>query len=179
MIKENEETFHTLINRYTCEMLTFLVFMIVGAKVLKADDEPCDNKGCDQDILLKECRNNPTLLLPHPGECQHLEECRYPLLSSTETLKCEQPGDVNCGERKELKDRCDYQREQCGSVHCYPCLLKYPSCIGKTDGLNGFPYRPNTPYYINCENQRLKSAGLVWENSVTGNQMFFIKNGCF
>ncbi|CAC5421567.1 unnamed protein product [Mytilus coruscus] len=124
MIKENEETFHTLINRYTCEMLTFLVFMIVGAKVLKADDEPCDNKGCDQDI-------------------------------------------------------CDYQREQCGSVHCYPCLLKYPSCIGKTDGLNGFPYRPNTPYYINCENQRLKSAGLVWENSVTGNQMFFIKNGCF
>ncbi|XP_063447326.1 uncharacterized protein LOC134726857 [Mytilus trossulus] len=177
-------------------MLTFFVFMIVGAIVLKADDEPCDNKGCDPDILLKECRNDPTLLLPHPGECQvyydcsvlyenvpryfeqHLEECRYPLLFSTKSLKCEQPEDVECGERREYKDRCDYRREQCGTSHCY-CQLRYPSCIGKTDGLNSFPYRPNTPYYINCENQRLKSVGLCGKDSVTGKQMFFTKNGCF
>lgn len=39
---------------------------------------------------------------------QHLEECRYPLLFSTKSLKCEQPEDVDCGERREYKDRCKY-----------------------------------------------------------------------
>ena len=70
------------------------------------------------------CRAQPHLVFPHPDECQlyyncsvtyvtvpthleqHLVECPYPSLFSTQSLQCENFTEVCCGFRKEIKDKC-------------------------------------------------------------------------
>ena len=74
------------------------------------------------------CKLNPTLVLPHPHECQmyyncsmiedermtsgtcrrvmYLTECIYPDLFSEETLQCENFTNVKCGQRQEIKYLC-------------------------------------------------------------------------
>lgn len=72
------------------------------------------------------CRDDPLLVFPHHDECQlyyncsltytsipshleqHMVECPYPSLFSTQSLRCENFTDVCCGLRKELKDKCTH-----------------------------------------------------------------------
>nr|XP_034306554.1 uncharacterized protein LOC105340247 isoform X1 [Crassostrea gigas] len=93
------------------------------------------------------CRVYPTLIIPHPGECQlyyncsltytsvpahleqHMVECNYPDLFSEKTNQCENFTDVCCGARTEFKDKCSYRH---GNQNGY-CHFK--SCIGDPDGM--------------------------------------------
>ena len=70
------------------------------------------------------CEGNPNLRLPHDTECQlyydcsaeeppifspaekYLRECKYPMLFSTKSMKCEDFESVVCSSRKELKQMC-------------------------------------------------------------------------
>ena len=49
---------------------------------------------------------------------------------------------------------------KCLGPHCKPCLDRYPSCSGKPDGLNPFPGRELTGYYIVCEKDRYTETGI-------------------
>eukprot|EP00105_Crassostrea_gigas_P043603 XP_019927751.1 PREDICTED: uncharacterized protein LOC105340247 [Crassostrea gigas] len=69
------------------------------------------------------CQAYPTLIIPHPGECQlyyncsltytsvpvlleqHMMECNYPDLFSENTSQCENFTTVCCGARTEIKDK--------------------------------------------------------------------------
>eukprot|EP00105_Crassostrea_gigas_P024280 XP_011444485.1 PREDICTED: uncharacterized protein LOC105340228 [Crassostrea gigas] len=93
------------------------------------------------------CQAYPTLIIPHPGECQlyyncsltyisvpvhleqHMVECNYPDLFSEKTNKCEDFTKVCCGARTEFKDKCSYRH---GNQNGY-CHFK--SCIGDPDGM--------------------------------------------
>ena len=70
------------------------------------------------------CEGNPNLRLPHDTECQlyydcsaeeppffspaekYLRECKYPMLFSTKSMKCEDFESVVCSSRKEMKQMC-------------------------------------------------------------------------
>ena len=54
----------------------------------------------------------------------------------------------------------EYKAEQCLRAHCRPCYIDNPSCRGKPDGLNPYPYRDGSPYYIVCADQRLVYKGM-------------------
>ncbi|XP_055999588.1 uncharacterized protein LOC125656654 [Ostrea edulis] len=118
------------------------------------------------------CRLHPSLIFPHPDECQlyyncsltynnipihleqHLQECRYPDVFSTQTRQCENFTEVCCGTRNVLKDKCDYRGQLNSSS---TCKWQNPSCSGKTDGYHQGYQGPNS--YINCFNERLMNKG--------------------
>ena len=54
----------------------------------------------------------------------------------------------------------DYELNQCAGPHCKPCLDRYPSCLGKPNGLNPYPGRELTGYYIVCEDGRYIETGI-------------------
>lgn len=89
------------------------------------------------------CQGYPTLIIPHPGECQlyyncsltytsvpahleqHMVECNYPDLFSEKTNRCENFTDVCCGARKEIKNKCKIfliswklTRQYCVEIPC-------------------------------------------------------------
>ncbi|GAB1609737.1 uncharacterized protein LOC115217201 [Argonauta hians] len=120
------------------------------------------------------CRNNPTAFLPHPDGCALyyncsqtkgvniflgtiVNECPYMQLFSEQTLSCQHYSGVRCGSRPEPKDKCQYRRFWCGSAHCVPCQIRHPSCIGKENGKHPVPYRPWSPSYIECQDERLRT----------------------
>ncbi|XP_056000588.1 uncharacterized protein LOC130048213 [Ostrea edulis] len=124
------------------------------------------------------CRLQPSLIFPHPDECQlyyncsvtytdipihseqHLQECRYPDVFSTQTLQCENFTAVCCGARKVLKDKCDYRRQLNISS---TCKWQYPSCSGKTDGYHRGSQGSKS--YINCFNERLMNIGMCEDDT--------------
>lgn len=118
------------------------------------------------------CQQNPTAVIPHPDSCAlfyncskplktgkyfglHVDECPYPKLFSKDTKGCEPYRNVNCERRPEPKDVCQYRRNQCGQSHCVSCYIRFPSCIGKSDGLHSVPYVRWSPLYIKCQDGRL------------------------
>ncbi|KAJ8313685.1 hypothetical protein KUTeg_008246 [Tegillarca granosa] len=122
-------------------------------------------------LLSDMCFGSQKRIVPHPEDCalyyncssiyrviplymeQNLHECPYPKLFSTETNQCEMFHRVECGKRKEPK----WEKHWCRDDECLtPCASKYPSCIGKSDGLN--PFRDGQsmlPYYLECEDERV------------------------
>ncbi|KAJ8313686.1 hypothetical protein KUTeg_008247 [Tegillarca granosa] len=126
-------------------------------------------------LLSDMCFGSQKRIVPHPEDCalyyncssiyrviplymeQNLHECPYPKLFSTETNQCEMFHRVECGKRKEPKWECQYRKHWCRDDECLtPCASKYPSCIGKSDGLN--PFRDGQsmlPYYLECEDERV------------------------
>ncbi|XP_061179308.1 uncharacterized protein LOC133187928 [Saccostrea echinata] len=125
------------------------------------------------------CRQDPSLVFPHPSECQlyyncsmmytkvpvsleqHLMECQYPDVFSTRSLKCENFTRVCCGTRNVTKDKCDY-RSYVGSIST--CKWEYPSCKGKTDGFHQGYQGPNS--YINCFQERLINRGTCKDDDI-------------
>ncbi|XP_062602676.1 chitin-binding domain protein cbd-1-like [Saccostrea cucullata] len=120
----------------------------------------------------KVCQQDPSLIFPHPNECQlyyncsmtynkvpanleqHLMECPYPEVFSTRSLKCENFTRVCCDTRQVIKDKCDY-RSYVGSKRT--CHRTYPSCKRKQDGLHQGYQGPNS--YIDCFQERLINKG--------------------
>lgn len=48
----------------------------------------------------------------------------------------------------------DYLTNKCKSAHCIPCNIRYPSCLGLTDGYHPHKERLWTPYYSICYKER-------------------------
>ncbi|XP_061179377.1 uncharacterized protein LOC133188003 [Saccostrea echinata] len=121
------------------------------------------------EIVVNEiCKVYPSLIFPHPGECQlyyncsktyppvpsfmeqHMMECKYPDLFSERTLQCENFTDVCCGGRKELKGKCSYRKEKDPSGYCFS-----ESCVRLPDGMI-----PISMYsYTICLKGRLMAEG--------------------
>ncbi|KAK3604442.1 hypothetical protein CHS0354_031745 [Potamilus streckersoni] len=128
------------------------------------------------DTIQELCRAGADII-PHPTECQlyyncsmwynevprffeqHLQECPYPLLFSTTTHRCEHFLRVQCGARTVRKSACDYRQNQCGTSHCIPCSLSFPSCEGLPDGLNAHQQKLWTPFFAVCYKERLIHQG--------------------
>ncbi|XP_029642696.1 uncharacterized protein LOC115217201 [Octopus sinensis] len=121
------------------------------------------------------CRNNPNAFLPHPDSCalfyncsqtrrvqlfldNYVNECPYMQLFSEKTLSCQHYSRVRCDQRKEPKDVCDYRRFWCGSAHCVPCFIRYPSCNGKPNGRNAIPHLRWASSFIVCQDDRLLTS---------------------
>ncbi|XP_025107375.1 uncharacterized protein LOC112572068 isoform X1 [Pomacea canaliculata] len=134
-----------------------------------------------QDSVPELCSRYPTAVFAHPSNCHqyyncsgnsyliyypsrpdpdsanfYLYECTYPQLFNKNTLQCEDYGQVQCGERFEPVDKCEYTRYQCQKVsHCIPCDVHSPSCKDLPDGPNVYRGREWTPYFAVCQDQRL------------------------
>ncbi|KAL3853245.1 hypothetical protein ACJMK2_016801 [Sinanodonta woodiana] len=123
----------------------------------------------------EQCGQDITAIIPHPTECQlynncsvnytyvpryfeqHLVECTYPKLFSTDTFKCEDFDTVNCGNRRETKSGCGYRALQCPVAHCIPCSVRTPSCEIRPDGIHPHPEKLWSPYFIVCKKERFMS----------------------
>ncbi|PVD24918.1 hypothetical protein C0Q70_15411 [Pomacea canaliculata] len=143
---------------------------------------PYDN--CDTwetltlDPVAEQCSRNPTTFLPHPSNCHqyyncsgnsnlypsrpdpdsanfYLYECTYPQLFNKNTLRCEDYRQVQCGERFEPVDKCEYIQYQCRGPNCIPCNVYSPSCKDLPDGPDVYRGREWTPYFSICQDQRL------------------------
>nr|AKI30062.1 chitin binding beak protein 1 [Dosidicus gigas] len=118
------------------------------------------------------CQLHPTAVLPHPDSCAlfyncsrptslgkyfspYVDECPYPELFSKTTKRCEPYRTVHCERRPEPRDVCQYRQNWCGQSHCVPCHIRFPSCRGKSEGLNSVPYVKWGPQYIECRHGRL------------------------
>ncbi|XP_069100906.1 uncharacterized protein [Argopecten irradians] len=89
-----------------------------------------------------------------------VRECAYPLLYDEDMKRCAHPDFVKCGDRFEPKDPCDYKANQCEGPNCVPCSARHPSCSGRPDGLNVWPGREQTPYFVVCRGERVIYQGL-------------------
>lgn len=86
-------------------------------------------------------------------------ECPYPRLFDRNTQKCELYLYVNCDVRKEPKDPCDYDSNQCDESGCIPCRARFGTCIGLPDGPNPWESKPWTPFFVICKDQRVLLHG--------------------
>ena len=142
----------------------------------------------------QQCKNNATLIIPDPKKCQlyyncsvggsmnrrgrferHLQECRYPRQFNTRIMKCDDFENVECGNRQDTKDACDYLVNQCLFVGCPRCPFTYPSCDGKPDGANFVNHRPWMTDYVICYKERFVSLEDC-HKFITGTQLFFHVN---
>ncbi|XP_061184903.1 uncharacterized protein LOC133192909 isoform X1 [Saccostrea echinata] len=117
------------------------------------------------------CTENPLAIMAHPDNCaryidctnrnsligQYQHECKYPDLFDSYNNSCKSYREVNCGTRPEPKAPCDYKmnlicKDPSGS--CPSCEAKHPSCIGKRDGPQAVPGKPN--FFMECMDERTK-----------------------
>ena len=135
----------------------------------------CDwpaNSDCVEDpkpeppTIEEQCQQDPTAIIPHPTECQlfyncsivygpgpsvfeqHMDECYYTDYFNTDTLKCDNFENVNCGVRIETFDACSYRRAGCPVAPCQPCSIG--SCQGFSDGFHANDKRLWTSSYVRC-----------------------------
>jgi len=129
-------------------------------------------------------------LIPHPDECQtyyncshkyeqvptyyeqHMMECPYPELFNTKTMSCDHFENVQCDKRKEVKNGCDYKRNQCPVSHCIPCYIRFPSCEGLPNGQNPHLSKPWSPYYVMCYDSRMVKESLCPADKDGRTQLF-------
>ncbi|PVD19358.1 hypothetical protein C0Q70_19846 [Pomacea canaliculata] len=119
------------------------------------------------------CRANPGTLVAYPSNCNwyynctvaalvHLdghvaaleEECRYPQLFDTVTSRCREFINVQCGDRFEPVDPCEYHKLQCRSANCIPCQNRFGTCRGRENGIYPFHTERWTPTFVTCYQQR-------------------------
>ena len=134
------------------------------------------------------CPVKSTMKFAHPSRCAqyydcasnpandwwgtHLKECEYPELFNDITKACDDFRYVNCGNRLEPKDPCDYVQHQCRSGNCVPCNIRFPTCSGMDNGLHEWRGRDKTPYFTQCINERMTLTSRC-QSSDPGNSMVF------
>uniref|UniRef100_A0A8W8LYV4 Chitin-binding type-2 domain-containing protein n=2 Tax=Magallana gigas TaxID=29159 RepID=A0A8W8LYV4_MAGGI len=85
---------------------------------------------------------------------------------------------VSCGQRFEPKTHCEYDKYLCQHAHCPPCFLRHPSCHGLPEGLNPWPGKEGTPFFLVCRDGRVRYSGQC-PDTPTSHQMFDpYKNVC-
>ncbi|KAK3610007.1 hypothetical protein CHS0354_032354 [Potamilus streckersoni] len=82
-------------------------------------------------------------------------ECPYPLLYDDTSAKCDNYQRVTCENRHEPKDPCEYDANQCKSIMCVPCHVRYPSCSELPDGKNPWMGKEWSPFYVVCHQGRV------------------------
>ncbi|KAK3610013.1 hypothetical protein CHS0354_032360 [Potamilus streckersoni] len=98
-------------------------------------------------------------------------ECPYPLLYDVTSGKCDNYLHVNCENRPEPKDPCEYESNQCQSAMCVPCHVRYPSCSELHDGKNPWMGKEWSPFYVVCHQGRVTLQAQC-PHSDTGYQIF-------
>ncbi|KAI8787546.1 hypothetical protein BgiBS90_012684 [Biomphalaria glabrata] len=146
-----------------------------------------------KDYGLTVCANAGSNLIGHPEVCQRYYncsdsaprsersflgpyevECSYPQLFDTVELKCKSFKEAKCGSNRiAAKNPCDYVQNLCGSAHCQECSSRLPSCEGLRNGMNVHPFREWTPYYIQCDTERLNGTYVCGPHDPTGTTGFF------
>ncbi|XP_046572061.1 uncharacterized protein LOC124280210 [Haliotis rubra] len=147
----------------------------------------------DGDDVNPICKTTTETLIAHPTQCaqyyncsapamrvhrttleKNLQECDYPQLYNPATQRCEHYSTVSCGNRTEPLGKCEYARYTClGGRDCgAPCHINNPTCRNFADGLNVYEHRPNSPYYVECLNQRLVKTGVCPACAGTGAPIF-------
>nr|XP_022322146.1 uncharacterized protein LOC111123822 isoform X3 [Crassostrea virginica] len=120
------------------------------------------------------CKINPTAIQPHPVNCAQyyncsaikagsaLQECRYPNLFSSKTLRCDDFQTVTCGARHEPQTPCEYKANLClpSDLNCKPCPIRLPSCLGLDDGQHPHPSHLWSGDFIICYRNRTISVSM-------------------
>ncbi|KAK3095139.1 hypothetical protein FSP39_010723 [Pinctada imbricata] len=119
------------------------------------------------------CSTNPSAIMADPKNCAKYidcnrrdstlkkpfkHECSYPDLFDSYNASCKSYRIVKCGLRPEPKAPCDYETiNRCTDPanNCPPCELEHPSCIGKRDGPQAIPDKPQ--FFVHCKDERTKS----------------------
>lgn len=70
----------------------------------------------------------------------------------------------------------DYRANWCQSAHCAPCKDRMPSCVGKQNGLNPWPQREWTQFYMDCQDERVKDSGRCDKTQDGDIQLFSVDN---
>ncbi|XP_029643709.1 uncharacterized protein LOC115218075 [Octopus sinensis] len=83
-----------------------------------------------------------------------IRKCPFPQLFNDVQLKCDDIPNVNCGNRFEPFDRCDYSGYSCQRAHCIPCI-RDSSCLGQPDGNYTRERTFPSGSYITCYLERL------------------------
>ncbi|KAL3884669.1 hypothetical protein ACJMK2_024787, partial [Sinanodonta woodiana] len=134
----------------------------------------------DLELIEAYCTDHPDQIVPSPTNCAQyyrcatagssevylLQECMYPKLFSTEDGLCKFFVEVECGERFEPQEPCEYIQFNCSltDTNCPPCGERLPSCSGLPDGKNGFPSGSASNEYVECFQNRTISVGKCWSD---------------
>ncbi|XP_067685003.1 uncharacterized protein [Haliotis asinina] len=122
---------------------------------------PCSGRGVeraakgDNCAQYYDCLSRDSTITSDPS----VKECEYPMLYNDETNRCEHYSQVTCGQRREVKDPCEYEANQCPLSHCIPCNVRHPSCNGLQDGMNPWVGREWSPLFVVCEQGRVVYNG--------------------
>ncbi|KAL4227111.1 hypothetical protein ACF0H5_015084 [Mactra antiquata] len=126
-----------------------------------------DHSACNRPTFLgSKCIPGMVMKLPHEDSCAKYyqctgsikpikAECPYPRLFDTKSGECKIYMFVKCGARKEPKDPCEYDSNQCDDSGCIPCRQRFGTCIGYPDGPNQWEDKPWTPHFVICKDQRV------------------------
>ncbi|XP_022301896.1 uncharacterized protein LOC111109921 [Crassostrea virginica] len=132
------------------------------------------------------CLRYPNITLQHPYNCAkylvcdpaapkgsmaRIEECDFPYLYSPVSGRCKHYSVVQCGQRFQPKSHCEYDKYLCKHAHCPPCFLRHPSCHGLPEGLNPWPGREGTPFFLVCREGRVRYSGQC-PDTPTSHQVF-------
>ncbi|GFO29148.1 chitin binding beak protein 1 [Plakobranchus ocellatus] len=96
---------------------------------------------------------------PIPFFQPYERECPYPQQFSTETNQCEDFEKVDCGQRQEFADACDYSFNKCWGPNCRSCQSQFASCRDQPDGIMDWPGREGTGFWVECRGQRTVAQG--------------------
>ncbi|XP_062594326.1 uncharacterized protein LOC134255777 [Saccostrea cucullata] len=139
------------------------------------------------------CIRFPNSTLEHPYNCAkyyvcdantpsgtmaRIHECDFPSLYSPESGRCEHYSVVKCGQRFEPKSHCEYDKYLCKHAHCPPCFLRHPSCYGLREGLNPWPGKEGTPYFLVCRDGRVRFSGACPDTSKSHQIFDSFRNVC-
>ncbi|XP_060066256.1 uncharacterized protein LOC132546555 [Ylistrum balloti] len=121
------------------------------------------------------CTAGSTRRIAHPSKCAqyydcgsnpqedwwgtNLRECPYPLLFNVRFAQCDHYSNVRCGRRTVPLDPCDYIANQCRTISCPPCIMRYGTCKGLPNGLHPWKNREQTPHFLVCKDQRVVFHG--------------------
>ncbi|CAL1539215.1 unnamed protein product, partial [Lymnaea stagnalis] len=82
-------------------------------------------------------------------------ECRFPQLFDDVTNVCREFINVECKNRFEPVDQCEYSaRQQCQGQRCLPCEKRFGKCRGRENGVYPVHQDKWTPLFVTCYLQR-------------------------
>ncbi|KAK7490020.1 hypothetical protein BaRGS_00018720 [Batillaria attramentaria] len=103
------------------------------------------------------------------------DECPYPKLFHTSSLRCEEYWNVDCGTRNEPKNACEYRNYKCEGDSCPPCDVPEPMCSGREDGNYSVSDTDSewSPFFVTCRNGlEIRYNGCDLDRNLNVPQMF-------
>ncbi|XP_062594447.1 uncharacterized protein LOC134255854 [Saccostrea cucullata] len=169
---------------YVCLNRRIFLMKCDDDEVFNVESETCVPRGseldsCSRKVDTNDCAAHNVGFLPHMTSCAkyldcssklrgnpRIRECPYPHLFDSVTKKCRYFKEVDCGDRHEPKNPCDYDVYTCNGDMCVPCRSRYPSCVDLPDGLNPWRGREWTPHFLLCTGERVLFHGLCSNSQI-------------